>query len=210
MKIAVFGATGRSGVPFVRQALDRGHLVRAAGRSFEGVNIESENLEEVVCDVRDAAAVSRVIHETDAVVSLIGHSKDSSDTLLTQAAKVMISKMESDGPQRIVILTGAGVRYPQDQPGFIDKLIRFVLKTMQPVLLADSESYSRLIMDSSLDWTIVRAPMLTEKEGDGTYRVGYVGSGPGPKASRQNVATFILDELEKNEHLRDAPMVSDQ
>ncbi len=65
-------------------------------------------------------------------------------------------------------------------------------------------------MDSSLDWTVVRAPMLTEKEGNGTYRVGYVGTGPGPKASRQNVATFILDELEKNEHLRDAPMVSDR
>jgi hypothetical protein len=69
--------------------------------------------------------------------------------------------------------------------------------------------YVEALTRDDLDWTVVRGPMLHDKEPQGPYTVGYVGKGPGPRASRHNVAQFIVDELEQRRYVQDAPMISD-
>ncbi|XP_077870171.1 flavin reductase (NADPH)-like [Saccoglossus kowalevskii] len=48
MKVAVLGATGRTGVPLVRQALEKGHHVVAIVRDRSKVTIEHECLQDFV------------------------------------------------------------------------------------------------------------------------------------------------------------------
>lgn len=51
--------------------------------------------------------------------------------------------------------------------------------------------------------------MLHEKPAEGAYRVGMVGSGVGPRASRDQIARFIIEELEHERYLHNGPVVSD-
>lgn len=105
--------------------------------------------------------------------------------------------------------TGTGVRFPVDKPRLPDRVIRGLLRLLQPQVLADSTAYARRIAESDLEWTIVRAPMLHDGPGAEAYRVGHVGTGPGARASRTTVARFLLDLLEAHSHIRDVPMISD-
>jgi putative NADH-flavin reductase len=209
MIIAVFGASGRTGIPLLRHALEAGHEVRAATRTAGKIDIEHKNLTVIECDLTTREDVTKVIDGSDAVVSVIGHTKSSPDDLQTRAARFIIDGMNEANVKRLIVLTGAGVRFPEDSPGLFDHLIGFALKLLSRRILEDSKGYVEAVTSSNLDWTVVRAPVLTEQPSPGSYRVGYVGKGTGSRASRENVALFILDELAKNEHVKDAPMISD-
>lgn len=209
MTIAVFGATGRSGIPFLRRAVEAGHSVRAAVRSPEKLGELQQHVTPVPGDVLNGDDVERSVAGADAVVSLIGPSKDAPRDMLTQAGENLIRAMEKTGVERLIILTGAGVRFPGDEPTLLDRFIRALLKTLQPQLLNDSEGYVERVRRSALRWTVVRGPMLHQKPADGEYRVGTVGSGVGPRASRDQIARFILDELKRDQYVGRGPVVSD-
>ncbi len=218
MTIAVFGATGRTGRPLVARALQAGHTVRAAVRTPDALTEaltelapgESRKRVEVIrADVCNREEVAAAVAGVDAVISVIGPTKTSPKGMLSEAGDAIVDAMRRHGVKRLIAMTGAGVRFPRDEPAFVDRLIRFLLKTLQPDVLNDSIRYVEALTQDDLEWTIVRGPMLHDKEPQGPYTVGYVGKGPGPRASRHNVAQFILDELEQRKYVQDAPMISD-
>lgn len=61
---------------------------------------------------------------------------------------------------------------------------------------------------SQTDWTVVRAPMLTNGPRRGRYRVGLVGKDSVPRISRENVAGFMLKEAQERRHVGTMPMIS--
>lgn len=209
MKITVFGATGRTGVPLVQQALDAGYEVVAFARTPSKLNISHENLSVVQGDIKDPAAVEQAIVGADAVLSVIGHTKNSAKDVQTVGTRNIVSAMEKHGVKRLISLTGAGVKDPNDQPGLFDRFIVVMLKLISGDVLKDAQNHAQVIKQSGLDWTIVRGPMLTEGPHTGDYRVGYVGVNTSPRISRADVADFMLTQVEDRKYIGKAPMVSD-
>lgn len=209
MKIAVFGASGRTGLPLVKQALERDHDVRALVRNPEKLGEYQSKLTLVEGNVIDLELVEKTVEGTDAVVNVLGHAKHSPDNILVVSTRNIITAMNNNNIKRIAFLTGAGVRVPGDEPKLFDRFIVFMLKTMQGKLLNDSVKSVDLLKNSELDWTVVRAPMLTQKPGSKSYKVGMVGKETGTKLSRQNAATFLLDVTENNQYIKQSPMISD-
>ena len=116
--------------------------------------------------------------------------------------------MKAQGVKRLIYMTGAGVDMPQDRPQFINHVIKFLLKTISGDVLENSVKAVRSVQASGLDWTILRAPMLTEGAATGSYRVGWVGVNTGPRLNRADAATFMLKQLSSQEYSGQAPMVS--
>jgi len=50
--------------------------------------------------------------------------------------------------------------------------------------------------------------MLTDDAPKGEVKVGYVGKGMGPRITRADMASFILDQVEENAYLHEAPAIS--
>ena len=209
MELAVFGASGRTGRPLVQQALDAGHDVIALVRTPTTFPLQHERLTIVQGDALNAADVDRVVQGADAVLSVLGQSKNSPKDLQTVATKNIVAAMEKYSITRIVSLTGAGVDAPQDQPKFINHVIKFALKTLQGAVLADAEQHVKVLQASNLDWVIVRGPMLTEGPYTGKYRVGWVGINTGTRISRADIADFMLTQVTDNSYIHKAPLVSD-
>ena len=65
-----------------------------------------------------------------------------------------------------------------------------------------------VVRNSDLDWTIVRVPMLTEDPAKGEIKVAYVGKGMGSRITRADTADFLLQQLEDNNYLHQAPAIS--
>ncbi len=74
----------------------------------------------------------------------------------------------------------------------------------------DHEVQERYIMNSNLDWTIVRPAALTDGPATGQYRHGFGEEERGLKlkVSRQDVALFMLMQLSSEQYVHQAPGLS--
>jgi putative NADH-flavin reductase len=209
MKIVLFGATGRTGILLIEQALAAGHTVVGFVRTPSKMAIQHERLALVQGDVMNKTDVGKAITpDVDAVVSALAPAKGSPKNLLPVATENIIDCMRANGVQRLIYMTGAGVDMPQDKPKFINHVIKFALKTLAGDVLAQSEQAVRQVQSSGLQWTIVRVPMLTDGPHSARYRVGWVGVNTGPRLSRADAADFMLAQITGREHLHSAPVVS--
>jgi putative NADH-flavin reductase len=208
MKVTIFGASGRTGRPLVEQALAAGHDVTAFVRDPARLGVTHDRLKIVRGDVHDAAAVERAVAGADAVLSALGHTRNSPKDVQTVATKNIVAAMQKHGVKRLVSLTGAGVSDPNDQPKLIDRVIKTLLVLVSRDVLKDAEQHAEVIKGTDLDWVIVRGPMLTEGPHTGNYRVGYVGKGTGTRISRADVADFMLKQATDTTYVRKAPMIS--
>lgn len=209
MKLTVFGATGRTGIPLVEQALAAGHEVVAYVRTPAKLTMQEPDLRVVQGDMHEAAKVSEAIAGSDAVISALGPVKGGPTDIMATSAANIVAGMKEHGLRRLVYATGAGVEDPQDKPALMNKIISFALKTLNPDVLADSAAGVKIVQASGLDWTIARGPMLTDGPHTGRYRVGYVNSDMGRQLARANFADYLLKAAEEGLNIQEMPAISD-
>lgn len=216
MKIAVIGASGRTGRPLVAQALDRGHEVVAFVRDAERLPTDLRDHPAVTVVEGDAytgEGLSTVLAEppVDAVVSVLGQSGESPDDLLTVAGERVLTTMDDAGVDRFVTLVGAGVREEGESVSLGGKVMGSLLKLLAREALEDAGRHVETVRESDTRWTVVRAPRLTDGEHTGRFRHGVdLRLGVRDVASRANVAHLILDCLEDETYVRSMPKVADQ
>jgi putative NADH-flavin reductase len=208
MKISIFGASGKTGRPLTEQALAAGHEVVAFVRDASKLPLKHERLTVIQGDATNALDVEQAVREVDAVINTIGHVKGSPKDVQTAATRNIVDAMKKHGVKRIISLTGAGVRVPEDEPKFIDNFIRTLLMLMAKDVLEDGINHAEVLKSSGLEWVIVRGPRLDEGPHTGKYQVGYVGKSSGTIISRADVADFMLKQVTDNTYLRKMPMVS--
>ena len=209
MNIALFGATGQTGKEFLDVALKNGHEVEALVRTPSKLEPSSETVTVIEGDVLVYDDVEETIADADIVVSLFGHVKGSPDWLQTDGTQNIVKAMKAHGVNRILSLSGGGLPFPvKDQPGIADKMIRLIMKVVAGQILEDAKKHAEGLRDSGLDWTIVRAPRLTNGERKGEYREGWVGVNSSTSISRKDLADFILKEVNEHDYSIQMPFVS--
>ena len=210
MKLALLGGTGRTGRLLIDMALVQGHSLKVLARDPQQLKRHA-SLEAVQGDARAPDAYAELLAGTDAVLCALGPVKGDSvkgdaSGVMTLAAQHLIQFMPEGGVRRLVTLTGAGVARPGDRPKLPDRIIRTLLRLMQPDVLADSVRHVRLICASDLDWTVVRAPMLIGGPA-AALKVGMVGD-IRPRVTRASTARFMLDALEDRALIGQTPAIS--
>jgi putative NADH-flavin reductase len=216
MRLTVFGATGRTGRPLVEQALERGFEVTAFVRDPAGLPSalrEDDRVRVVEGDVYTGDGVERAIvgdAPADAVVSVLGQRSEGPDDLLTEAGEHVLDAMERGGVERVVTLVGAGVREEGESVSLGGQLMGTLLKLLARSVLEDARDHVGMIARSDTDWTVVRAPRLSEGEHTGEFVHGTdLALGMRAVAARANVAEFILDCLEDDLYVQEMPKVAD-
>ncbi len=205
MRITVFGATGRTGRPLVAQAVERGHEVVAFARSADDVE-RRDDVRVVEGDAYTGEGLSEAVAGSDAVVSVLGQSGDGPDDLLTVAGDHVTAAMAEHGVDRFVTLVGAGVREAGESVSLSGRVMGALLKVLARSVLEDAAEHVDRVRATDLDWTVVRAPRLTDGEGTGDYRAGDISLGF-ESIARADVARFVLDCVEDDSHVHEMPKV---
>ena len=217
MRIAVFGATGRTGRPLVEQAVERGHEVVAFVRDATGLPSTLRNDDRVGVVEGDAYTGEGVDHAiagggdpVDAVVSVLGQTSDGPDDLLTEAGRHMLAATRRHGVERVVTLVGAGVREDGESVSLGGRAMNALLKLLAGSVLEDARTQVELIKDGDARWTVVRGPRLTEEAHTGQFRhEADLSLGVRDTAARANVAEFIVDCLEDDLYVHEMPKITD-
>lgn len=208
MKLAIFGATGKTGQLLVKQALERGYQVTAFTRSPEKLRASGGPLNVVQGDVRDADKVKEAVVEAEAVLSVLGPTENKPLFTVSQGTRHILDAMREYGIERLIVSAGAGVNVPEDDPKLINLLINFLLKLASRWVYEDMKRTVEIVQNSDVKWTVVRGPRLTDDEPTGEVFAGYVGKGLGMRITRADLARFMLDQVGNDEFIHKAPAIS--
>ncbi len=208
MKLLVFGATGGTGREIVKQALEAGHEVSAFVRNPAKLDLTHEMLKLIQGDIRDVSSVTGAVPGHDAVLSALGSPGLGKSNELSEGTKRIVSAMSEFGVKRLIFESSIGIGDSRRHAGLFARWVFFPLVVKN--IFADKEIQERYIMESTLDWTIVRPGRLTNGPRTGVYRHGSQinENAVGGAISRADVATFMLQQLSDNTYLRRTPGVS--
>src|SRR6266545_3026518 len=209
-KIAVFGASGRTGKLFTELALKSGNEVKALVRDPSKFGMQHSNLQVIQGDTADPIKVEETIRGTEAVIDLIGPGKGSSPDLQRTSTRNILHSMGQNNVKRLILLASLpfGILDPNDKPDFMNKAMMFIVKNLTGPIGEDERVHVDLIKQSEMDWTVVRSPFLNDQPSEGKYRVGYLDADTGKGASRSDVAAFLLDVLMNGKYVREMPIIS--
>jgi putative NADH-flavin reductase len=194
MKLTIFGATGTC---LVQQALSAGHQVTAVVRDPARLAVPAQQrLRIVTADVLDPAAISPAVDGADAVTTAVGPGTGAS-TLRQDSTRSIIRAMQKTGTRRLLMVSGSVVADEGESPFMRYLLKPLVRRTFLRHVYADMRRAEDEIHDSSLDWTIIRPPALTNKPARGTYRTATDRNLPhGFTISRADLAAYMLTLLD--------------
>ncbi|GAB2846242.1 NAD(P)-dependent oxidoreductase [Lentzea nigeriaca] len=208
MKLAVFGATGGTGVELLRQALDAGHEVVALARDPGAVPVRHDRLHVRRGDVHDPDSVVGVVDGTAAVVSALGIGyRRHATTVYSAGTGNVIAAMRDAGVSRLLAVSTSSVRLPPRSRFAEYALARFVLHPLLKRPYADMRLMEQEVRASGLEWTLVRAARLTNGRRTGRYRVA--SDLPGCwSISRADVAHYMLTRLTDAATFRSAVQIA--
>ena len=207
MKIAVIGATGRTGRPLVTELLCRGHTVAVLVRDTTKLDHLAGGVEVIAGDSRTRADLDRLVAGVDAVVSALGPTAKEGN-LHTETATALVEAMHAAGVTRFVGVSGAGIDVPGDQKSLSAKLISRAIQTLGGEVVKDKPAEYAVFAASDLDWTLVRPPRLVDGDPTGHLEHDAHRSTKSTKIARADLATFLADVVEQGLYPRQAPFVA--
>jgi len=180
MRIALTGGTGFVGGALVERAIGEGHEISALARKEQGAR---EGVSWVRGDLGDPEALRRLVGEADMVIHVAGLVK-ALDSAAFARANVegtlnLIEAVRAAGPERLVFVSSLAARGPDLSAYGASKALA-----------------ERLVMASSLDWTIIRPPAVygpRDTEMFDLFRAAKWGVVPTPRHGR--TALIHLDDL---------------
>jgi putative NADH-flavin reductase len=211
MRIAIFGASGRTGMLLVRMSLAAGHTVTAMVRT-PATFLLADQVRVVQGDAHDAVAIASTVEGADAVFCALGARSLSKDDTLERAVPLITAAMEAAGVQRLITLGNAGaLETAMDKQLWIQKWIveNIVYATVLKWPVMAQRAQYKALVESRVDWTMALPPMLTEGAATGTVREDPDALPPWSLyCSRADVAGWMFRQLGSERWSRRAVYIS--
>ena len=208
MKVVVFGATGDTGRWITDRAVQAGYEVTAFVRDPGWLPVVPGSVKVVRGDVLDAASVDRAVAGQDAVLSALGSTARNPAPVLSIGVRHVLDAMERHRVRRIVALSAAGAL--GESAGFLfGNLGLRIFRMWVPEVHQEHRRMLEEFQRRAVDWTAVRAVLLTNGPPKGRYRVAVDGIPRwGFRISRPDVADFMVRQLTSDEFVRKMPAIA--
>ena len=211
MKVLLLGATGRTGLQIIEEGLKEGHQISAIARKPD--KLKDYDIEITPGTPYDYDTVEKAITGCDAVINTLNVSRKSDNPWAPLAApKDMISRSASHamkamykaGIKRYIALGTSWAGLPMI-------LHPIILTSNLKYAIRDHEKQDAVLKNSSLDYTICRAPKLHDEITETGGLTIVEGEKPSTmKLSRTSAAIFFLRIIENHEYIRETIAISDK
>ena len=217
-KIAIFGASGRTGRYLVEEVIAQGYIPACLVRK-ESTSKPSQN--EVVTHIgspMNYGDVLETIEGCDAVLCALNIARKSDfpwsavtspPNLLEESMKNIDKAMKEKGIKRVITVSAWGVG---DSYKEVNWMFRFLInKTNVGVAYKGHEEQERILRNSSLNWTAVRPVGLNNDTTPHPTQISQNGSKKlRMMISRQDVAKFMLEILDDEKYYQTKPSISNE
>ena len=209
MKIAILGSTGFVGNVLLARAIDNGYNVRTLVRNPDKLGHNKNKVEFIQGDISQTDKINECFCGAQAVISTVppeANTKEPEKYALIMSD--LISTMKKNGIKRFIHIGGAahdgGVN---ENWTFQRRFLRIFLNvTWKPGLIAKQLEWETL-KKSDIEWILVRPPHIVKGKSKGTLFADERNL-HGSKIHVEDLVDFMLEQLESDQWLRKAPLVS--
>lgn len=207
-RVLIIGASKGIGLETTRQALEGGHQVRALARSAAAIGLSNPRLEKFRGDALVKKDIDAALDGVEVVIQTLGVTLGDlfrPVSLFSKATRILVSAMEAQGPRRLICVTGFGAG---DSRESISCLQRVPFRLVFGRAYDDKSVQERLIMSSSLDWTIARPGVLTGGMRTGRYKIlDKPSQWRNGMISRSDVAEFLVRQIDDRTFVGKTPVL---
>ena len=212
MKLVIFGATGFSGQAILKLALSKGYQVTVLVRNKSTIIIKHDNLTVIQGKVLDRNDVKKALEHQDAVIQCLGvggKGDGKPTTFISEANKIIVDEMEKQKVSRLIAMSNVGAGNSLSfQPWFFTNFILPYFMKWLKVIIDDKNRMEPTIMNSELEWTIVRCPNIVDKTPKGNVHATLDGKGLKLSITLGDMAEFIVHQLTDSTYSKQAPSIS--
>ena len=215
MRVVILGGTGPSGILLIEEALAAQHTIVVYARNPQKLPAHLSKHPEITIvkgELQDVAALASALDGARAVLSALGPTLGNpAGTPIAHGYAVVLEAMRRAGVKRLIALGTSSIKDERDKWSVVYSGMVVFVSVGARSAYRDIVAVGEVIRESEdIDWTIVRVPVL-KNDKNREVRVGYIGDGGAGAAytlSRQGFAAFVLQELEKGEWIKRAPLVT--
>ena len=214
MKIAVIGATARSGRVIIAQALAAGYEVRGFARSPQKLDIQHPNLTMFKGDVRDQSSLEAVLTGAEAVICMVGFPTPTDPTarigevdLYTVMGRNLIGAMQKKGNKRLIMASSTGVehRVDRDATAPLGETMSDGWRFNARYLYGDMADMETMIRASGLEYVLLRPGFMVEEPARHDMKFTIDGGTPKQRTiTYEDFAEFTLAQVTTDEYLGQA------
>lgn len=216
MKVLILGASGRTGVHVVEEALARGWQVKALVREIKSFTIDHPNLIKVQGTPFAYADVKKAIESCDVVISALNISRASGnpwsklvspDNLLSKSLQNVVDLYKHFNLQKLIVVSAWGVGNSRAEIPWWFKLMISSSKIGE--VYKDHDRQERIVQNADLNYTIVRPVGLNDKE---AVKVKVSKNGhpkPGLFISRKSLARYLVKIAAEDIHAEEIITLSE-
>ena len=203
MKVALYGATGKSGSRILKELVSRGHRVTAIVRNPAKLVQPGPGVQAKQDDLSDPKKIAAAVDGAEAVISAYAPPQDDVDAIVGVTQR-QVEALSHKADVRLVVVGGAGGL--QVAPGVMLVDSEYFPEPYQPIARAHVKAMN-VLRASSIDWTyLAPAAYFEPGERTGKFRLGkdelIANAEQESRISMEDYAIALVDELEKPRHRR--------
>ncbi len=163
-------------------------------------------------DARDPAVLLRLMQGVDLVISALGPVRadgDAAASLSTIVAGHMAQLMPELGIRRYLVVSGGAVSTPGDRRDVLGWTIRKLAQLAYYGTVQDKQAEYEVLANSSLDWTLVRCPVIDDEPYEHPPLVS-LDTPPAFRLRAGELASFLLDQSVEHDYKQRAPFLGSQ
>lgn len=208
MKVTVFGASGGIGKFIIKEALEKGYKVNAYVRNNSKLSINHDNLNVIEGELNNYNTILQAIEGSHAVISALGPSlkMNAKGFPILEAHKNIVKAMQNLNITRFITLATPSVKFEKDSKSLATIIPIVAAKIGLPRAYKEIVGIGDVVKDSNLNWTIVRiiAPV---DDNTGVAKVSFGDTKIKFKISREEIAKFMLEQLEDSKYIKSMPII---
>lgn len=194
--LAIVGATGSTGKEVLHLAIEAGYNVTVLVRDPSKVSFPNY-VKIVKADVTDLESLIIALEGMDSVISCFGPSNHREvGTLMSNGMTNIVKACESNQVDRFVFMSGC-LQTDFRELSLLAKLIIPLLRLYFRKSYLDKMIGEQSIKNSSINWTIIRAPGLNNSTPLGTYKAAAKQRVYFELMSYTDCARCLIDAVEK-------------
>ena len=211
MKIAILGSTGFLGKEVLKKALDGGYQIKTLVRNPDKLGEFINRVEYKVGSVNQTDKLEETVSGTEAVISTIGppmknpgYPGSYKDTM-----ERLVALLEKNNIRRFIHIGGAAHSGGENENwSFGRRILRIVLSIIAKRVLVAKQLEWEVLKRSNLDYILIRPPGIMKNVFKGKGTVADEKSLARTKVNVEDLAVFIVEQINSNEWIRKAPLVA--
>ena len=206
-KIAIIGGTGRVGRHIAMNAIQRGYKVHMLVRNPKKLFVKSDNIKVVEGQIQDLENIRALLKDCEIVINTFGQpSKE--EPMYSKVTKNIVEVMKDLNISRYIGVSGGSLTIEHDKKSVLNRFGAKAFEFLFPKLLEDKKlEWDILVRNKQIDWTLIRLPFVKDSLKSNDIKESLTDM-PGTKITNQDIATFILDQIDNQKYIHKAPFIS--